>query len=168
MMKHLIWWWRLKLHGRLPWGLEGHYIRVALSLMISIAGHVNSYLRRRWSILPSSNGFPSLIIRKQCCCRNYFRGEENRPNITTWRQDTRFWESFVLCTAQHLLNQMMMLAFTTLESRIIVHARNMYFEEISTMHGLIRDMHEPNFSTFQPFFWIFWYFLYILTCILWA
>ena len=113
MMKHLIWWWRLKLHGRLPWGLEGHYIRVALSLMISIAGHVNSYLRRRWSILPSSNGFPSLIIRKQCCCRNYFRGEENRPNITTWRQDTRFWESFVLCTAQHLLNQMMMLAFTS-------------------------------------------------------
>ena len=56
--------------------------------------------------------------------------------------------------------------FSTLESRIIVHARNMYFEEISTMHGLIRDMHEPNFSTFQPFFGNFWYFLYNLTCIL--
>ena len=37
----------------------------------------------------------------------------------------------------------------TLESRIIVHARNMYFDEISTMHGLIRDMHEPKFSTFE-------------------
>ena len=25
-----------------------------------------------------------------------------------------------------------------------MHARNMYFDEISTMHGLIRDMHEPK------------------------
>ena len=44
---------------------------------------------------------------------------------------------------------------TTLESRIIVHARNMYFDEISTMHGLIRDMHEPKFSTFELFWGIF-------------
>ena len=43
----------------------------------------------------------------------------------------------------------------TLESRIIVHARNMYFDEISTMHGLIRDMHEPKFSTFELFWGIF-------------
>ena len=44
---------------------------------------------------------------------------------------------------------------SSLESRIIVHARNMYFDEISTMHGLIRDMHEPKFSTFELFWGIF-------------
>ena len=31
----------------------------------------------------------------------------------------------------------------------------MYFDEISTMHGLIRDMHEPKFSTFELFGGIF-------------
>ena len=31
----------------------------------------------------------------------------------------------------------------------------MYFDEISTMHGLIRDMHEPKFSTFELFWGIF-------------
>ena len=42
--------------------------------------------------------------------------------------------------------------FCTLESRIIVHARNMYFDEISTMHGLIRDMHEQLLNFFGGIF----------------
>ena len=55
----------------LLWGLQGHYKALLSNDYYSRSRQF--LLEKRWSILPSSNGFPSLIIRKQSSLRRRAR-----------------------------------------------------------------------------------------------
>ena len=52
---------------------------------------------------------------------------------------------------------------STLESRITVYTRNPYFGEFSTIHGLIRDIHDANLQRNFENFNFCGDFLYVLS-----